>query len=180
MEFISLLFWELNKFKLAFKISVDFWRFINIKSSWKIFCTLFFFFFLPGGRNSTFLSYSISNQANVHQSLKSSWLITDPAKDCIEITSLLPKRTLSVNSLDVLGPCLVCGTDEEAIYVTRQLFSWEYCNYKISGKNIQLTFQIETNMQIFIIRKCVIGRGSISKLLLMAMPSLDFVSWLFP
>jgi len=25
--------------------------------------------------------------------------------------------------LDVLGPCLVCGTDSEAIYVTRQLFS---------------------------------------------------------
>ncbi|XP_040483886.1 nucleoporin Nup43 isoform X2 [Ursus maritimus] len=75
------------------------------------------------GRNSTFLSHSISNQANVHQSLISSWLSTDPAKDRIEITSLLPSRTLSVNSLDVLGPCLVCGTDSEAIYVTRQLFS---------------------------------------------------------
>uniref|UniRef100_A0A8C9BTP8 Nucleoporin 43 n=1 Tax=Phocoena sinus TaxID=42100 RepID=A0A8C9BTP8_PHOSS len=79
--------------------------------------------FHQGGRNSTFLSHSISNQANVHQSLISSWLITDPAKDRIEITSLLPNRTLSVNSLDVLGPCLVCGTDAEAIYVTRQLFS---------------------------------------------------------
>lgn len=80
-------------------------------------------FFLPGGRNSTFLSHSISNQANAHQSLISSWLSTDPARDRIEITSLLPNRTLSVNSLDVLGPCLVCGTDSEAIYVTRQLFS---------------------------------------------------------
>uniref|UniRef100_A0A7N5JZ63 Nucleoporin 43 n=1 Tax=Ailuropoda melanoleuca TaxID=9646 RepID=A0A7N5JZ63_AILME len=79
--------------------------------------------FNQGGRNSTFLSHSISNQANVHQSLISSWLSTDPAKDRIEITSLLPSRTLSVNSLDVLGPCLVCGTDSEAIYVTRQLFS---------------------------------------------------------
>uniref|UniRef100_A0A8C0CZL3 Nucleoporin 43 n=1 Tax=Balaenoptera musculus TaxID=9771 RepID=A0A8C0CZL3_BALMU len=79
--------------------------------------------FYQGGRNSTFLSHSISNQANVHQSLISSWLITDPTKDRIEITSLLPNRTLSVNSLDVLGPCLVCGTDAEAIYVTRQLFS---------------------------------------------------------
>uniref|UniRef100_A0A2K6GTI1 Nucleoporin 43 n=1 Tax=Propithecus coquereli TaxID=379532 RepID=A0A2K6GTI1_PROCO len=78
--------------------------------------------FHQGGRTSTFLSHSISNQANVHQSLISSWL-TDPAKDRIEITSLLPNRTLSVNSLDVLGPCLVCGTDAEAIYVTRQLFS---------------------------------------------------------
>uniref|UniRef100_A0A8C0RIR8 Nucleoporin 43 n=2 Tax=Canis lupus familiaris TaxID=9615 RepID=A0A8C0RIR8_CANLF len=79
--------------------------------------------FNQGGRNSTFLSHSISNQANVHQSLISSWLSTDPAKDRIEITSLLPSRTLSVNSLDVLGSCLVCGTDSEAIYVTRQLFS---------------------------------------------------------
>ncbi|KAF7475182.1 Hypothetical predicted protein [Marmota monax] len=79
--------------------------------------------FHQGGRTGTFLTHSISNQANVHQSLISSWLSTDPAKDRIEITSLLPSRTLSVNSLDVLGPCLVCGTDAEAIYVTRQLFS---------------------------------------------------------
>ncbi|KAI5193881.1 nucleoporin Nup43 isoform X1 [Manis pentadactyla] len=79
--------------------------------------------FHQGGRNSTFLPYSVSNQTNVPQSLMSSWLSTDPAKDRIEITSLLPNRTLSVNSLDVLGPCLVCGTDAEAIYVTRQLFS---------------------------------------------------------
>ncbi|EDL93687.1 rCG57407 [Rattus norvegicus] len=77
--------------------------------------------FHQGGR-STFLSHS-SNQASVHLSLVSSWLSTDPAKDRIEITSLLPSRTLSVNSLDVLGPCLVCGTDAESIYVTRQLFS---------------------------------------------------------
>uniref|UniRef100_G1RZD6 Nucleoporin 43 n=1 Tax=Nomascus leucogenys TaxID=61853 RepID=G1RZD6_NOMLE len=79
--------------------------------------------FHQGGRSSTFLSHSISNQANVHQSAISSWLSTDPAKDRIEITSLLPSRSLSVNSLDVLGPCLVCGTDAEAIYVTRHLFS---------------------------------------------------------
>uniref|UniRef100_A0A2K6QFT2 Nucleoporin 43 n=1 Tax=Rhinopithecus roxellana TaxID=61622 RepID=A0A2K6QFT2_RHIRO len=79
--------------------------------------------FHQGGRSSTFLSHSISNQANVHQSVISSWLSTDPAKDRIEITSLLPSRSLSVNSLDILGPCLVCGTDAEAIYVTRHLFS---------------------------------------------------------
>uniref|UniRef100_A0A2K5Y625 Nucleoporin 43 n=1 Tax=Mandrillus leucophaeus TaxID=9568 RepID=A0A2K5Y625_MANLE len=79
--------------------------------------------FHQGGRSSTFLSHSISNQANVHQSVISSWLSNDPAKDRIEITSLLPSRSLSVNSLDVLGPCLVCGTDAEAIYVTRHLFS---------------------------------------------------------
>uniref|UniRef100_A0A2K6PJI9 Uncharacterized protein n=1 Tax=Rhinopithecus roxellana TaxID=61622 RepID=A0A2K6PJI9_RHIRO len=78
--------------------------------------------FHQGGRSSTFLSHSISNQANIHQSVISSWLSTDPAKDRTEITSLLPSRSLSVNSLDVLDPCLVCGTDAEAIYVTRHLF----------------------------------------------------------
>ncbi|XP_068925843.1 nucleoporin Nup43 [Petaurus breviceps papuanus] len=81
------------------------------------------FFFSTGGRNSTLLAHPSSNQHNVNQSLISSWLSTDPAKDRIEITSLLPNRTLSVNSLDVLGSCLLCGTDAEAIYVTRQLFS---------------------------------------------------------
>uniref|UniRef100_A0A7N4UYE7 Nucleoporin 43 n=1 Tax=Sarcophilus harrisii TaxID=9305 RepID=A0A7N4UYE7_SARHA len=79
--------------------------------------------FHQGGRNSTLLAHPSSNQLNVNQSLISSWLSTDPAKDRIEITSLLPNRTLSVNSLDVLGSCLLCGTDAEAIYVTRQLFS---------------------------------------------------------
>uniref|UniRef100_A0A2K5KKA9 Uncharacterized protein n=1 Tax=Cercocebus atys TaxID=9531 RepID=A0A2K5KKA9_CERAT len=79
--------------------------------------------FHQGGKSSTFLSQSISNQANVRQSVISSWLSTDPAKHRIEITSLLPSRSLSVNSLDVLDPCLVCGTDAEAIYVARYLFS---------------------------------------------------------
>ncbi|XP_033075368.1 nucleoporin Nup43-like [Trachypithecus francoisi] len=78
--------------------------------------------FHQGGRSSTLLSHSIGNQANVHQSVISSWLSTDPAKDRTQITSLLPSRSLSVNNLDVLDPCLVCGTDAEAIYVTRHLF----------------------------------------------------------
>lgn len=75
---------------------------------------------LPRKKKDYFLSHSIiSKQAIVYQSLKSSWLSTDSAKDLIEVTSLLPNRTLSVNSLDVLGRFVGCGTDAEASYVTR-------------------------------------------------------------
>uniref|UniRef100_A0A6I8NSL2 Nucleoporin 43 n=1 Tax=Ornithorhynchus anatinus TaxID=9258 RepID=A0A6I8NSL2_ORNAN len=79
--------------------------------------------FHQGGRSSSFLLHSTVNHPHINQSIVSSWLSTDPAKDRMEITSLLPNKTLSVNSLDVLGPCLVCGTDAEAIYVSRQLFA---------------------------------------------------------
>ncbi|XP_030053921.1 nucleoporin Nup43 [Microcaecilia unicolor] len=75
-----------------------------------------------GGRNTT-LSRSTLGQSNINQSLMSAWLSSDPAKGRMEITSLLPNQTLSVNSLDILGQCLVCGTDAEAIHVTRQLFA---------------------------------------------------------
>ncbi|XP_038598077.1 nucleoporin Nup43 [Tachyglossus aculeatus] len=78
--------------------------------------------FHQGGRSSSFLLHGTVNHPNINPSIASSWLSTDPAKDRMEIISLLPNKTLSVNSLDVLGPCLVCGTDAEAIYVSRQLF----------------------------------------------------------
>ncbi|KAF2974387.1 hypothetical protein EK904_009947, partial [Melospiza melodia maxima] len=70
------------------------------------------------GRSTAYLSHSTMNQSVV-----SAWLSNDPTKDRMEITNLLPNQTLSVNSLDVLGPCLVYGTDAEAIYVNRQLFA---------------------------------------------------------
>uniref|UniRef100_A0A8C8VN28 Nucleoporin 43 n=1 Tax=Pelusios castaneus TaxID=367368 RepID=A0A8C8VN28_9SAUR len=72
-------------------------------------------FFHQGGRSTTFLSHS------TNQSVISAWLNNNPTKDRMEITNLVPNQTLSVNSLDVLGPCLVCGTDAEAIYVNRHL-----------------------------------------------------------
>ncbi|KFW67162.1 Nucleoporin Nup43, partial [Pygoscelis adeliae] len=59
----------------------------------------------------------------INQSVVSAWLSNDPTKDRMEITNLIPNQTLSVNSLDILGPCLVYGTDAEAIYVNRQLFA---------------------------------------------------------
>ncbi|TFK07976.1 PHD finger protein 10 [Platysternon megacephalum] len=74
-------------------------------------------FFHQGGRSTTLLSHT------ANQSVISAWLSNNPTKDRMEITNLVPNQTLSVNSLDVLGPCLVCGTDAEAIYVNRHLFA---------------------------------------------------------
>ncbi|KAM4772509.1 nucleoporin Nup43 [Rhinophrynus dorsalis] len=79
--------------------------------------------FLLGGRNTSHMSCSTVGQPEANQSLKSVWLTTDHTKGRLEITNLLPSSTLSVNSLDVLGQYLVCGTDAEAIYVTKRLFS---------------------------------------------------------
>ncbi|KFW76951.1 Nucleoporin Nup43, partial [Manacus vitellinus] len=75
-------------------------------------------FLHQGGRSTTYLSHN-----TINQSVVSAWLSNDPTKDRMEITNLIPNQTLSVNSLDVLGPCLVYGTDAEAIYVNRQLFA---------------------------------------------------------
>ncbi|XP_005043931.1 PREDICTED: nucleoporin Nup43 [Ficedula albicollis] len=75
-------------------------------------------FLHQGGRSTAYLSHS-----TINQSVVSAWLSNDPTKDRMEITNLIPNQTLSVNSLDVLGPCLVYGTDAEAIYVNRQLFA---------------------------------------------------------
>uniref|UniRef100_A0A8C2T292 Uncharacterized protein n=1 Tax=Coturnix japonica TaxID=93934 RepID=A0A8C2T292_COTJA len=70
------------------------------------------------GRSTAYLSHS-----TINQSVVSAWLSNDPTKDRMEITNLIPNQTLSVNTLDVLGACLVYGTDAEAIYVNRQLFA---------------------------------------------------------
>ncbi|KAL0967357.1 hypothetical protein UPYG_G00251220 [Umbra pygmaea] len=76
--------------------------------------------FLQGGRNTSLISRSaIAPSGN--QSLVSAWLTGDSGKGRLETTHMLPSQTLSVNSLDVLGQCLVCGTDGEAIYVNRQV-----------------------------------------------------------
>uniref|UniRef100_A0A8C4WKV4 Nucleoporin 43 n=1 Tax=Gopherus evgoodei TaxID=1825980 RepID=A0A8C4WKV4_9SAUR len=74
-------------------------------------------FFHQGGRSTTLLSHT------ANQPVISAWLSNNPTKDRMEITNLVPNQTLSVNSLDVLGSCLVCGTDAEAIYVNRHLFA---------------------------------------------------------
>ncbi|XP_030638384.1 nucleoporin Nup43 [Chanos chanos] len=77
--------------------------------------------FLQGGRNTSIISRSAIAPAGGNQSLISAWLAGDSSKGRLETTHMLPSQTLSVNSLDVLGQCLVCGTDGEAIYVNRQV-----------------------------------------------------------
>ncbi|KAG8011387.1 Nucleoporin Nup43 [Nibea albiflora] len=73
------------------------------------------------GRNNSMISRSAMAPAGGNQSLISAWLSGDSSKGRLETTHMLPSQTLSVNSLDVLGQCLVCGTDGEAIFVNRQV-----------------------------------------------------------
>ncbi|XP_067840176.1 nucleoporin Nup43 [Heptranchias perlo] len=75
--------------------------------------------FLQQGRSFS-LNFAVT-QANMNQSVVSAWLAKDSTKGRVDITSLLPNYVMSVNSLDVVGEYLVCGTDAEAIYVTSNL-----------------------------------------------------------
>uniref|UniRef100_A0A3Q1F137 Nucleoporin 43 n=1 Tax=Acanthochromis polyacanthus TaxID=80966 RepID=A0A3Q1F137_9TELE len=77
--------------------------------------------FLQGGRNSSMMSRSAMAPAGGNQSLINAWLSGDSSKGRLETSHMLPSQTLSVNSLDVLEQCLVCGTDGEAIFVNRQV-----------------------------------------------------------
>lgn len=77
--------------------------------------------FLQGGRNNSMMSRSAMAPAGGNQSLISAWLSGDSSKGRLETSHMLPSQTLSVNSLDVLEQCLVCGTDGEAIFVNRQV-----------------------------------------------------------
>ncbi|XP_076872500.1 nucleoporin Nup43 [Brachyhypopomus gauderio] len=73
------------------------------------------------GHNSSMMSRSATAPAGGNQSLISAWLGGDSSKGRLETTHMLPSQTLSVNSLDVLGQCLVCGTDGEAVYIHRRV-----------------------------------------------------------
>ncbi|KAM9798258.1 nucleoporin Nup43 [Neosynchiropus ocellatus] len=77
--------------------------------------------FFQGGRNSSAMSRSAMAPAGGNQSLVSAWLNGDSNKSRLEATHMLPSQTLSVNSVDVLGQCLICGTDGEAVFVNRQV-----------------------------------------------------------
>ncbi|XP_016305340.1 nucleoporin Nup43-like [Sinocyclocheilus anshuiensis] len=76
---------------------------------------------LQRGWNSRVVSHSGVPLAEENDSVVSAWLAGDSSKNRLEATHMLPSQTLSVNSLDVLEQCLVCGTDGEAVYVHRQL-----------------------------------------------------------
>uniref|UniRef100_A0A8D2LYN5 Nucleoporin 43 n=1 Tax=Varanus komodoensis TaxID=61221 RepID=A0A8D2LYN5_VARKO len=75
-------------------------------------------FLHTGGRNTTYLPHTAASESVI-----SAWLSNDPTKDRMEITNLISNPTLSVNSLDILGSCLVYGTDAESIYVKKNLFA---------------------------------------------------------
>ena len=49
------------------------------------------------------------------------WLSADASKHKIETFSLLPYNRSPVNSMDVTGQNLVCGTDGEAVYILENL-----------------------------------------------------------
>ncbi|PIO29011.1 hypothetical protein AB205_0084660 [Aquarana catesbeiana] len=78
--------------------------------------------FLIGGRGTSHLSRSTLGQS-INQSLMTPWLSSDPTKGRLETINLMPSYMLSVNSLDVLGEYLVCGTDSESIYVSKNFLT---------------------------------------------------------
>lgn len=67
------------------------------------------------------ISRSAMAPAGGNQSLISTWLSGDSSKARLKTTHMLPSQMLSVNTLDILGQCLVCGTDGEAIFVNKQV-----------------------------------------------------------
>lgn len=67
------------------------------------------------------MSHSGVQPTGGDESLGSTWLTGDSSKSRLEATHMLPSQTMSVNSLDVLEQCLVCGTDGEAVYMHTQI-----------------------------------------------------------
>ncbi len=70
------------------------------------------------------MSLSYPTAGKNAESFSSSWLASDATKHRLEITDLLPGNTMPVNTLDICGSTLLCGTDGEQIY-------------KIAGVNIR-------------------------------------------
>ncbi|OWF45896.1 nucleoporin Nup43-like isoform X1 [Mizuhopecten yessoensis] len=68
-----------------------------------------------GGNLSTPRQFQYGGSA-VATGLTNPWLATDIAKNKIEITSLLDQKSLPINTLDVAGHTLLCGTDGETIF----------------------------------------------------------------
>ena len=49
-------------------------------------------------------------------SISSPWLSLETSRQKLDIASLLPNKSLPVNSLDIEASNLLCGTDSETIY----------------------------------------------------------------
>lgn len=85
----------------------------NLKTSYDTCLSCVF----PGNR-----SFVLNNsKVDLNQSVSSAWVASDITKGKVDAKNLLSDYSLSVNSLDVVGEHLVCGTDAEAIYITRNL-----------------------------------------------------------
>lgn len=63
----------------------------------------------------------IPNASSNMSSTPTPWLSADASKHKIETFSLLPYNRPAVNSMDVTGQNLVCGTDGEAVYILDNL-----------------------------------------------------------
>ena len=84
-------------------------------------CLLFLFFTATGvGVGGGFGLGGLPNKPASADHI-SPWLSTDPSSQ-IDINQVLPANTMPVNSLDVDGDRLVCGTDGEAIYVASNIY----------------------------------------------------------
>nr|XP_027213572.1 nucleoporin Nup43-like [Penaeus vannamei] len=49
------------------------------------------------------------------------WLSSDVARGAIDTTCIIPQSSLPINSLDIEGPTLVAGSDNESIYTVRNV-----------------------------------------------------------
>ncbi|XP_042868559.1 nucleoporin Nup43-like [Penaeus japonicus] len=49
------------------------------------------------------------------------WLSSDVARGAIDTTCIIPQSPLPINSLDVEGPTLIAGSDNESIYTVRNV-----------------------------------------------------------
>ncbi len=56
-----------------------------------------------------------------NQSYTSPWLASEASKHRLEVTDMLPGNTMPVNSIDIDGNVLLCGTDSEQMYVVKNM-----------------------------------------------------------
>lgn len=78
-------------------------------------CSLYCRSWIRGGNLSTPRQFQFGG-SHAAISCSNPWLATDIAKNKIEITSLLDQKSLPINTVDIVGQTLLCGTDGETIF----------------------------------------------------------------
>ena len=79
---------------------------------------------LGSSGNSLSMSLTMPNPASAKQhntSYTNPWLASEASKHRMDITDVLPGSTMPVNSIDIVGNTLLCGTDAEQIVMVRNL-----------------------------------------------------------